>query len=366
MHQNWLNPTKVVEQYSKDWKEVHLGHSVRFFQVGQSLNMTDTKVAILGIGASGADEARKYLYQMSNHFSGLSIVDLGNFKKKEIAFVIPLLKELLEANIIPVLLGDDISLFKAQYRSFKFLKEAINVAIIDKSVSISSADATTFPYYLDDVFYQYHENIFHLDIIGHQMHYSAPFALDLLKKHHFGMLRQGEAKANMELTEPIIRDADLFSFNISGIKQAAAPSQKAPSSSGFTSEEACRICRYAGMSDKLRSFGIFGYQKSTINHDPTPETIAQMIWYFLFGVFHRKNDFPVSTTGMLEYVVQLQHQNFTFWKSSKSERWWLQMDVKPNEKNKRHRLIPCTYGDYQAACNGHIPDRILHAIRRFV
>ena len=367
MHQNWVKPTNVITKKTENWETFSLGHSVNFFQKGSPLDMKDAMVAIIGIGAAEADHIRWHLYRMSNHFDGLPIVDLGNFKKKDIAFIIPLLKELVEANIIPVILGDDIRYFKAQYRSFKFLKEAINVTIVDKSVKISPAEATEFPYYLDDVFYQFHENIFHLDILGHQMHYSSPAALKLLKKHHFGELRLGTAKANMELTEPIVRDADLFTFNISSIKQSAVPAQEVPSSSGFTSEQACRICRYAGMSDKVRSFGIFGYKNDAlITPDPTPETIAQMTWYFLFGVFHRKHDFPVSTSGMREYIVQLQHQNFTFWKSNKSERWWVQIPVKSTPKNKRHRLVPCTYQDYQETCNGQIPDRIIKAIRRFV
>ena len=365
MHQNWLNPTKVIGKYSKNWRASSLGHAIQFFQKGSPLNLKESQVAIIGIGAYEADEVRRHLYQMSNHFTGLKIVDMGNFKKKEIAFIIPLLKELQEMGVIPIILGDDISFFKAQYRSFKFLKETINVSIVDKSVEISDANAEEFPYYLDDVFYDYHENIFHLDIVGHQIHYSDKDALKLLKKHHFSALRLGQAKSNITLTEPIVRDADLFTFHLASIKQAAVPAQDLTSSSGFTSEESCQICRYAGMSDKLRSFGIFGYKKSDIPDDPTPETIAQMTWYFLIGVFHRKGDFPVSTSGLMEYVVQLPHEAFTFWKSTKSERWWIQLDVKTTQKNKRHRLVPCTYDDYQKTCKGNIPNRIINAIRRF-
>ena len=210
-----------------------------------------------------------------------------------------------------------------------------------------------------------HENIFHLDIIGHQIHYTDSAPINVLKKHHFDTLRLGTAKADMTLTEPIIRDADLFTFHLAALKQAVAPAQDQPSSSGFSSEEACRLCRYAGMSDKLRSFAILGYKEMNIAHDPTPETIAQMVWYFLFGVYHRKNDFPVSTAGMLEYVVQTQDHTFTFWKSTKSDRWWIQLSIKKTSKNKRHRLIPCTYEDYQKACNGQISDRLIKAIRRF-
>jgi len=44
--------------------------------------------------------------------------------------------------------------------------------------------------------------------------------------------------------------------------------------------EAAGSFRYAGMSDKLSSFGIYEINPLFDNHDQTSHLAAQMIWYF--------------------------------------------------------------------------------------
>jgi len=140
-----------------------------------------------------------------------------------------------------------------------------------------------------------------------------------------------------------------------------------PTPNGFSGEEMCQICRYAGMSDKLRTMGIIGYRPEVDTHRLSAQLQAQMIWYFLEGVHHRKNDFPVTTEGMVEYIVPLKQLDYqlTFWKSKRSGRWWLQVPVKTKKQYQRHRLIPCSYEDYQLAGQDQLPDRLLEAFRRF-
>ncbi len=47
--------------------------------------------------------------------------------------------------------------------------------------------------------------------------------------------------------EPVIRHADLVSFDISAIANTYAPANTV-TPNGFTGEEACALLRYAGMS----------------------------------------------------------------------------------------------------------------------
>ena len=106
--------------------------------------------------------------------------------------------------------------------------------------------------------------------------------------------------------EPLIRDADLLSIHLAALKQSDLPAVSHPTPSGFLLEEACKIARYAGMSDKLKAMGIFGFRKSIDRKAQTAQAIAQMIWYFMDGFYHRKNDFPVSTDGLVEYIVDFK------------------------------------------------------------
>jgi formiminoglutamase len=87
----------------------------------------------------------------------------------------------------------------------------------------------------------------------------------------------------------------------------------------------------------------------------------------LDGYFNRKNDFPASTDGLVEYIVDFREYDWTltFWKSNKSGRWWLQVPVETNENHVRHRLIPCSLSDYQMACREELPERLFNAFKRF-
>jgi formiminoglutamase len=137
--------------------------------------------------------------------------------------------------------------------------------------------------------------------------------------------------------------------------------------SGFFSEEACQLCRYAGMSDKLTSFGIYGFDAALDLDRQSAQVVSQMIWYFMEGVFSRKQDYPVSNKGLTEYIVEFRklHYQLTFWKSIKSGRWWMQVPAATQKKHDRHKLVPCSYQDYQSACREELPERLLQAMKRF-
>lgn len=59
------------------------------------------------------------------------------------------------------------------------------------------------------------------------------------------------------------------------------------SPNGFYGEEICAISRYAGISDKVSSFGIYEYNSKHDSNYQTAHLIAQMIWYFIEGVNYR-------------------------------------------------------------------------------
>ena len=67
------------------------------------------------------------------------------------------------------------------------------------------------------------------------------------------------------------------------------------SPNGFYGEEICAISRYAGISDKVTSFGIYEYNSTYDANYQTAHLIAQMIWYFIEGVNFRAKDYPFST-----------------------------------------------------------------------
>lgn len=366
MFDNWLTPLDI--QQFKNFNKItkrHWGKSISIYY-DELPDLQKIKIAIIGVGTKEANEVRKQLYKMSFPFDGLSVVDLGNARKTKPAFLIPLIKELLTGKILPILIGNEVAIAEAQYLAYQSLKQLINLTVVDEKIryDLKKKDSKL---YLNKILDNPRSHLFHLSLIGFQTHFVAKDLLHFVEDQNFETTRLGRVRAKMEEIEPLVRDADLLCFNIAALKQAEAPGQSTPSPSGLFSEEACQICRYAGMSDKLTSAGFYGFRHKNDRQNQTAQVVAQMIWYFVDGFHQRKNDYPITSDSLVEYIVDFKNldQPITFWKSNKSGRWWMQIPVKTKKKLKRHTLIPCSYQDYQSASRDSLPDRLLNAYKRF-
>lgn len=366
MYENWLHSVSSNHFEDLELSEETFGQGIRYFNAGKA-DVSDVQVALVGLDAAAADNVRRYLYPMSFPFGKLQVMDFGNARRHQASFLVPIIRELMDSHIVPVLIGSQANMIAAQYRAFKSLKESICQVLVDEQVPFLPSGKADSRRYFNEILHQKHSRLFHMGLIGCQSHYIENSTYDFIHQQQYDIIRLGFAKANLPELEPIIREADLLSLHLSALKFIEAPAQEAASPSGFFSEEACQICRYAGMSDKLSGFGIYGYAPEKDKVGQTAQVIAQMIWYFLDGFYNRKNDFPVSTDGLVEYIVDFKNMDYqlTFWKSSKSGRWWMQIPVKTNKKLQRHRLIPCSYNDYKLASQDELPERLLRALQRF-
>jgi formiminoglutamase len=364
MLENWLKPIRRKKE-PLPYPTHQLGHHVVKFEK-QLPELKGVQIAFLGAGKA-ADSVRESLYQLSHPFTNLHMVDLGNFRKNTVDFMIPAIEVLLKANIIPILIGDIAFLSNASYKAFNQLLHQVSLVVVDREANIPNEDQADPNNYLEEILLQQGEKPYHLSLIGCQAHMTNPELFSYLEAANFDMMRLGRAQAHMEELEPMIRDADLMTFNLAAMEGTAAPEQPAPSPSGFSLSESCIICRYAGMSDKLKAFSIVGVNATLVPLSFTAQAIAQLIWYFLDGVHNRKQDFPVSMDGLTEYIVDLKQLDYqlTFWRSSKSGRWWMQIPFKRGKSLQRHRLVSCSYGDYKKASKGELPERLLHALRKY-
>ena len=78
---------------------------------------------------------------------------------------------------------------------------------------------------------------------------------------NFELNRLGDIKKNLHHVEPLFRNSDFVSFDMSSIRSSTFVSNVYSTPNGFDGEEACRIARYVGISDKITSFGIFEYNQ---------------------------------------------------------------------------------------------------------
>jgi hypothetical protein len=169
-------------------------------------------------------------------------------------------------------------------------------------------------------------------------------------------------RANIEETEPMVRNADILSIDVTSIRHSDAPASNQSSPNGFYGEEICQICRYAGMSDKLSSIGFYELNPALDVSDQSAFLFAEMIWYFLDGFANRQHDFPEKTSeDFIKYTVHNEEfsEELVFLKSKKTNRWWMVVGTKEviGRKYTRHQYVPCSYSDYQMALNQEIPDR---------
>lgn len=366
MLDNWLSPVQISALSLDALESYQMGSHLRIFNK-ELPPLEDVQIALLGIEEEQANAVRKALYPLSFPFEGLPIADLGNIRRRKVSFLIPAIKELMDSRIFPVIIGSDAAFTMAQYKAFQRLEQLISLALVDECLRFSLSNDAKEHYFLNELVENKPSKPFHLGFIGTQSHFTDPASFDFLEKRHYDCIRLGRARAHLSELEPVIRDADLLSFNLASLRSADAPAVEQPSPSGFALEEACQISRYGGMSDKLKSLGIYGFRHLHDQNDQTAAAIAQIIWYFIDGFFNRKADFPVSMSGLIEYIVDFKKMDYqlTFWKSQKSGRWWMQVPVKTGDNYQRHRLIPCSYNDYKLACQEELPDRLLNAYKRF-
>ena len=132
---------------------------------------------------------------------------------------------------------------------------------------------------------------------------------------------------------------------------------------GFTGKEICALSRYSGLSDKVSLFGIFNHNDS----DQEGVLIAQIIWYFIEGFHYRSNEYPFgSKEHYLKYIIPLEDEELVFYKSNKTDRWWIEIPFisANNNKLKKSTLLPCSYEEYIDACNQQVPERWWKAQRK--
>lgn len=357
-----------------------LGHKIDFFGSSNSFPSTaNCKVAIIGVEESragesnvgaelGPNEVRKHLYKLyANHYS-LSIVDLGNIKQghelKDTYFAISqVVSQLIKANIVPVILGGTNDIAYANYLAYEKLEQTVNLIAIDNGFDLGDVEEEiTSKAFLNKIILHQPNFLFNYCNIGYQTYFVDAQQLELMTKLFFDVHRLGEIRSNMQEVEPIIRNADMVSFDISAIRQSDAPGNANVTPNGFYGEEACQIMRYAGLSDKVSSLGIYEFNPTFDNNGQTAHLIAQMLWYFFEGCALRKNDYPDRTNReYLKYRVTLQNSTheIVFYKSVKTNRWWMDIPFPSDHRLRyhRHHLVPCSYKDYQTACEDEIPDK---------
>ena len=314
------------------------------------------------------DAVRAYLYKLYGGSFNLRVADLGNINPghstEDTYFALrSTVDSLIRRNIVPIIIGGSQDLTYPQFLGYKDLEQTINVVAVDSVFDLGNPDEDiSNTSYLGKIILYQPNFLFNYSNIGYQTYLVDQNSLQMMNKLYFDVYRLGQVRDKIEEAEPIIRQADMITFDMTSIKHSDAPANPNASPNGFYAEEACQMMRYAGMNDKLSSLGIYEINPQYDESGKTAHLAAQMIWCFMDGFYNRKNDFPNRTSPeytRFHVILQDEKYEINFYKSKKSDRWWMEIPYPPHKdlKFERHTLIPCSYKDYELATNNEIPDR---------
>jgi len=292
----------------------------------------------------------------------LGQIDAGNTVDDTYFLLKSVVSELLKNKILPIVIGGSQDLTYAIYRGYDVLEQMVNFVSIDSKIDMVSDVVNPSESFISKIIMDEPNNLYNFSNIGYQTYYNSQEEIDLIQKMFFEAYRLGEVVNNISLTEAILRDADLVSLDLNSVKSSDLGSFSRFNPNGFDGREICALSRYAGISDKVSTFGIFN-----INNDFQESLlIAQIIWYFCEGFNFRMNEYPyISKISYFKYIVPLEEQELIFYKSDKSDRWWIEIEVVADSLlNERKVLFPCSYTDYELALQNIVPERWWRAMQK--
>lgn len=378
----YLRPvSKAVCAHREVLSDGVLGKQISIFQQeDQFPEVPNFKFALLGVPEHRRDEdfmgetiefdaIRMAFYSLYPGNWQWSMVDLGDvipgssisdtdFALREVV------QQLLILGVMPIVLGGSQDLLYAHYRGFDGVHDMISVVNIDHRFDLGDHQKPmTNKAYVGKMVVERPYNLMNYSVLGYQSYLNPPEEISLMDKLHFDAYRLGNLIQDITLVEPVMRQAQLVAMDVSSIKSSAMSFRYHKSPNGFDSREICALSRYAGISDGVKSFGIYEL-KSFEKHESAPNLVAQILWYFIEGVCFRINDGDLmNPDNFTLYSVPINDMVLVFRKGKRTGRWWIEMPINDSLNNNMQTtaLLPCTYEDYLSATEQNIPERWLKA-----
>jgi formiminoglutamase len=278
---------------------------------------------------------------------------------------------LLESNVLPIIIGGTHDLDYGQYCGYETMDKLVSLLNIDAFLDLDDKkESAPNKKHINKILLHEPNFLFSYTHLAYQSYLIDPANVAVLEKLYFEAFRIGQMRTSMQEMEPVIRNADMLSFDITAIRSSDAPGNAHAQPFGLTGEEACQICWYAGQNEKLSSVGFYEYNPELDDaHKKTAAVLATMVWYFIEGYYHRKKDQNFRSNDFLKYVVALhaEPETITFYKSKFSEKWWMEVPYPTGrEKYARNSIVPCSYSDYQLASKGDVPERYISTLAKLM
>ena len=366
---------------AESWQTSQIGHCIAKHTSTVFPEITNAKIAFFSVAECEGTEnkcndfstIRKEFYNL--HFKELhSLVDLGSLqlmptKKESFKQIEKVCATLLENNIIPLVIGGGQDISYAIYKAYASIGKIITFTAADCAFDLGAEEDKIHSHsYLSKMISYQPNHLFNYCNIAYQSYFESPAAIEMLDKIHFDAYRLGFVKANLFEVEPIMRNTDFLSFDISAVRDAYAGANVYSSPNGLDGEDACKILRYAGVSDKVSVIGLFEYNQNLDENNQTAYLLSQMMWYFVDGYKKRKNELNPNLKNCMKYTVSFEDgkNEIIFYKSQSSGRWWMGVPfIAEGKKEIENYFIACSYRDYEGANQGEVPERWIKTYNKF-
>jgi arginase family enzyme len=385
MNFNFLSPVSdSVLAHNELLSQQSLGKKLKIHTTTHGIpDLDDVNIVILGVlenrnhidyigEAFNLNEIRKSFYALYPGSWNTVVADIGDINKGETTedtyFALKeTLSVLIAKNIIPIILGGSQDITYANYRAYDSLIPMVNIVNVDCEFNLGdSSKPIKNNSFVGKVILDQPYNLFNYATIGYQTYFNSQEEIDLMEKLYFESYRLGQVSGDVTIVEPVMRDANIVSIDLNSVKASEVSLNQKYSPNGFDGKEICAISRYAGISNKVSSLGIYEYKPSK-DDEITTMLIAQIMWYFIEGVNYRVNDDDfLDDDNYQKFITLVDSQELIFYKSVKTGRWWIEIPFlsKVNNKLKRHTLLPCMHQDYIDACNNTLPERWFKAFQK--
>jgi arginase family enzyme len=353
-----------------------LGTSVESFTSKLTVStIPSAKVILFGVpvvngefnpGPSSAPNLiREQLYSLATFNSNFNIADLGNLKptgslKGTLLAIRDVVEYFSELNIVTVIIGGSQDLTLGVCEAFvnnRFFSLSAVDAMLDIKKGVEAFHSSN---YLTRIFKKLPQ-LFQYNLIAYQNHLVGQKLIEKtpgVTEH----LRLGQLRENFFQSEPIMRNTDVLTFDLGAVKFSEAPGAIQANPNGLRGEEACQLARYAGMSERLKNFGLFGLNPDTDNNFITVKLAAEIIWYFLEGCTTRNHENLKPADSSVVYKVEIDDldQPLVFFNEPATKRWWFEVNSVAGET----QLFACSEEDYHQAAANEIPHKWLRFVQK--
>lgn len=376
---HYFNPVDFEKLEGNDWVNKKNTFGALLHKNQEKLKAEKAELIIIGVGedrnsvspgaASAPDEIRKHLYDLNRISPRFKALDLGNLKIGHTAndsyFALRDICELvLESHQTLVVLGGSQDLTFGLTKAFE--GRQFNLVTVDPKLDFRKGIKTLNSENYLNLIFEKQKNLYSCTSLAYQNYFVDQTEVDQFNNNHWDLKRLGQIRYDLTSVEPILRDADVFSFDINAIRFNDAPGQSMGSPNGLYSEEACQIARYAGTSDALQIAGFFNLIPQKDLSSISSSLMAQIVWHFMDGFNNRKPEDPSEDSeDFNQFMVDMSDINMTlvFFQSRVSGRWWMEISDFENRKGGMY-ITPCDEDDYKKASHGDIPDRWWKNIRK--